>query len=270
MSDNESTQLGEQDRLVIEILKQELAKRQGRNPRYSANSFARYLGLSASLLSQILSGRRSLTIKTAKAIVEKVPLTYDQVEAILAPFGVRNEPPSIQRLALTEQRFARMNTWIHMAILSLAELPECRWQPGWVAERLNIKVTSAWEAMKVLKQLGMVTVAGDSFSRSNTGISSGDGMPSAAIRAFHKDLLGKALETIELPTKHRVFKALTRSVCVADIPKVAQAIDRFLDDIAAITKTDNPEEVYATCVQFVPLSQPLSVHDSHESEGGEI
>ena len=53
-------------------LKQVFQERRGRNPRYSLRSYARDLDLGVATLSQVLSGKRHLSVKNAKKVVYKL------------------------------------------------------------------------------------------------------------------------------------------------------------------------------------------------------
>lgn len=57
---------------VVFVLKDELAKRQEANPRYSSRAFAKHLGVDSSLLAKILSGKRLPTVKVVQQIEKKL------------------------------------------------------------------------------------------------------------------------------------------------------------------------------------------------------
>ena len=48
-----------------EMLREELQKRNGRNPRYSLRAFAKCLGVDVAALSRVLSNKQTITMKTA-------------------------------------------------------------------------------------------------------------------------------------------------------------------------------------------------------------
>ncbi|HAZ13222.1 MAG: hypothetical protein A2X86_00670 [Bdellovibrionales bacterium GWA2_49_15] len=53
-------------------LKAQLAERQGRNPRYSLRSFARFLEIDSSALSKIMNGKRALGQKMMQRMGERL------------------------------------------------------------------------------------------------------------------------------------------------------------------------------------------------------
>jgi transcriptional regulator with XRE-family HTH domain len=66
-------------------LEEELARRAGRNPRYSLRAFARHLGVDHSTLSQWLRGRRTISSRAIERLGARLRLPRWQVRV----FSVR-------------------------------------------------------------------------------------------------------------------------------------------------------------------------------------
>ena len=64
-------------------LQSELMRRCHDNPKYSLRAFAASLKLSPSFLSKVLSGKRSLTLKTANKILPSLDLSPQEKESFL-------------------------------------------------------------------------------------------------------------------------------------------------------------------------------------------
>ena len=56
---------------IGDILKKELTQRQSNNPAYSLRAFARFLEISPATLSQIISGKRGVSVKRLDHIMNK-------------------------------------------------------------------------------------------------------------------------------------------------------------------------------------------------------
>ena len=67
-----------------DLLNRELAVRRERNPRYSLRAFARSLAIDHSALSQILRGRRRLTIRTIRALGSRLRLSPEKIAGCCA------------------------------------------------------------------------------------------------------------------------------------------------------------------------------------------
>src|SRR4051812_2340511 len=110
------------------FLKSELSKRCERNPRYSLRAFARSLGVSHTVLSLVLAGKRPLARKSALRISERLELDPTQ-KATFLQFG--DPGPRFQAQQLSLDQFALIADWYHYAILSLLELPRARFEAAW-------------------------------------------------------------------------------------------------------------------------------------------
>ncbi len=80
-----SSQLGQIERLIEPkaYLTQELMNRCKRNSSYSMRAFAQGLGMSASALSMVLSGKRQLSRLAAERIADKLGLDPETRRASL-------------------------------------------------------------------------------------------------------------------------------------------------------------------------------------------
>jgi len=61
----------------IKLLLSEIEKRKAKNPRYSLRAFARFLGMSPSTLSRILSNRQELSHTACKNLMKKLKFNHD-------------------------------------------------------------------------------------------------------------------------------------------------------------------------------------------------
>src|SRR3954468_13014795 len=65
------------------FLSEELARRMKSNPRYSQRAFARQLGLSAGELSEILRGKRSLSLRSALRVASSLGLSPSETRHLI-------------------------------------------------------------------------------------------------------------------------------------------------------------------------------------------
>ncbi len=66
-----------------QILVGELARRRGKNPRYSLRAMARAVGLSSGFLSQLINGRRRMSLGRGVELVVALGLGERQTSAII-------------------------------------------------------------------------------------------------------------------------------------------------------------------------------------------
>ena len=110
-------------------LQEELSRRMRVNERYSVRAFANSLDLDSSTLSQILSGKRSLSDNKMKEICEKI--------GIVAPGESRAYSSDYNLLDLDS--FAVISDWYHFAILDLTLLKTFKSDSNWIAQKLSIQ-----------------------------------------------------------------------------------------------------------------------------------
>ncbi len=105
----------------VDWLRREYAKRRTRNTGYSLRAFARDLQIPSGRLSEILSGRRTLTRKMANRFAQKVGLLPGDHEQLMQQIGrhVSAPKPAADLHALREDEFFAIADWEHYAILGL-------------------------------------------------------------------------------------------------------------------------------------------------------
>ena len=122
-------------------LKAELKRRQERNPCFSLRSFAKWLNISPAQLSQMMSGKRTVTGKTLGKVSERLGLSpVERLQFMQASFPDFVENGAAESIALSEDQFRLISDWYHLAILSLTELrrpspTRAGWANDWAFQR---------------------------------------------------------------------------------------------------------------------------------------
>ena len=170
------------------LIENELAQRIKRNARYSMRSFAKTIGISHSLLSLVLSGKRRVSKKTLRRIEEKLGLSPEPAETPA-------ETNEGQQLSL--DAFSLLADWYHYAILSLLELPEARLDSHWIAKRLGITPLEARLAVSRLKRMQLIAKIDGRWKQSSRPLKVENRQSTSATRKHHRQILEKAQESLE-------------------------------------------------------------------------
>ncbi len=88
-------------------------------------AFAQWLNFSPAQLSQMLSGKRTVTPQSLKKIMDKLglsPYEKSQLLEMLLKGKMNEAPANNQKIRLEEDRFRLIADWYHMAILSLTKV----------------------------------------------------------------------------------------------------------------------------------------------------
>jgi uncharacterized protein (TIGR02147 family) len=240
----------------IQYLSEEFKARQGRNPSYSLRAFARSLEVSPAQLSQILSGKRNLTLKTIHQISSRLSLSPLEKENFLKTWSTQKETQEVkQKRTLLDDEFKLIADWYHFAILSLAQLKDSTINSMWIAERLGISVWQAKEAVQRMQRMGILG-PGPKLEQISEPLSVVSDVPSDAIRGYHQKILAKAQEQLDLvPVEERDYSALTFSVSKKNIKRYRNLIEKFQDDLNKVAKATADDDIYVFSCQLFPLQQ---------------
>ncbi len=231
-----------------QILQKELTARCEQNPRYSLRAFARDLQLSPSRLSEILNRKQGLSRQAALKIAQV--LGYDEREAQF--FGdlvsarharsvqereeakarlLKNEYEKSEessRFKLQLDAFKIISDWYHLGIIELMKCKDFKHDSKWIARRLGVPVIQIELAIERLLRVGLLKRQGTEYFAVEANGWVPGGVPSASIRKFHRQVLEKAIQAIDMQqVNERFFSSHFLTIDRADLPKAFAAIQDF-------------------------------------------
>ena len=233
-----------------------------KNPAFSLRSYARKLGVSPASLSEIMSGKRNITEKTATKVFER--LNISPAEKLMlrkiseGKKSVGTKDP--QFLLLEMDHYHLISEWFYFAILSLAETETFQDTPEWIAERLNIRISETRTALERLERIGLLkrnesgrlAATGASF-KTSTDVASG------AIRRSHFENLELAKGSLEKDdVSVRDFSSMTMAIDRDLLPEAKKMITEFRRKLTKFLESQCKQEVYKINIQLFPLTQEVS------------
>lgn len=226
-------------------LQAEFARRMRVNSRYSIRAFANHIGINSSTLSQILSGKRMLSIDKIITICKKIGITPPQD-------NTHNEEYSMIDL----DNFAVISDWYHFAILDLTLIKSFKADPKWIAHRLSIQPIEASHALERLKRLGLLIEKDGQLVKSKNFFSNySEGATSAALKEYQRQIINKALIAIDSCAQD--LKDITSITIAADSKKILQAkekIKRFRRDLCKFMESGDRDCVFHFALQLYPVT----------------
>ena len=233
-----------------------------RNPSYSLRAFAKRLSLPVSALSEILQGKRSISLKSAEKVLQRLALGPNEHEDLLKPFLKANSSSEIAALRspiavqLEMDQYRVISDWFHFAILSLAETADFDSEIEVVARRLGITNKVAAEAVERLVRLGLINrSAGGELKPTGISYSTPDGIASLSLRRGHESNLELARQSLERDSiENRDFTAVTMAIDPLKLPEAKKRIRIFQNELCAFLESDLKTEVYKVCLQLFPLT----------------
>jgi uncharacterized protein (TIGR02147 family) len=226
----------------IAQLRQTFLEKKRKNPAYSTRAFARDLGMSQSLLSMVLNGKRPLTLKQSSRIASLLNLGSEEF------------------IDYDAERFKAISHWYHFGILDLTTTDRFKNDSAWMAKRLGISKLEIEDAVERLVRLGLLERSGRTLKKANSKVYLATSKSESAVRSFHRQMISKALEELDKTTEKafnaREISSMTIAVPKSEVPRAKLRIKQFQKDLAAMLNKAGPcNEVYQLNVQFFSLTK---------------
>ena len=257
------------------ILQQELDQRKRVRSEYSLTAFAKDLDLSPSRLSEVLSGKQGLSRNRALQIAVALKLEKRQSEVFcdlveseharsrvgreLARIRLEKHKIDTNFFTLEQDAFKAVSDWYHFALIQVMALPEFDRDPKWIAKALDITVSDASSAIERLKRLGLIEETDGKLREVHSAVQTTDNVPSEAIRKFHKQVLQKALHSIDAQSVNDRYLS---SVLIPTDRKMVPMMNKWIKSFKSrtskrLSETPNLNSVYCLSVQFFDLTPSL-------------
>ena len=236
------------------ILLEEFLTIQARNPRYSMRSYAKKIGISQPAVSEMLSGKRAITKKTA----EKILLGLDK-----SPFEIseimKSEPENKDTFkSLDMETYHLIADWHYYGILSLAETDNFQSSPAWISKRLGISERIATEAIERLLKLDLLERDPKTKKLKPTHEQL-EALSEVAKPALKKacrqniELASAALDETEFI--ERDFTAITLCFDPDRMAEAKKMIKNFRRNFSKVMESKKKKEVYKLTIQLFPLTK---------------
>ncbi len=273
-----------------EYLRIEFSRRSNANSRYSLRSFARTLNLDPGSLSQVLSGKRTISTTVANRILARLETSPSDRERFLqsilgekTTLGVSKIAKSLRISArsvddgrdaregeelLDSARFAVISDWYHYAIMEMTCKSHFQLEPDWISERLGISENEAKLAIHRLLSLGLIERFRGRWRKSRTIVDTKDKTKTSRLHQERvKQVLAKSLFSLENhPIAIRNHTATTLCVDPARIPEAKARVQKFIWELTDFLGGNNPEHVYEIAIQFFPLERIVGKVDQSKVE----
>jgi uncharacterized protein (TIGR02147 family) len=244
---------------IQKLLSESLVKARLKNPSFSLRAMARKLSLAPSALSEILSGKRRVSLKLARRLTHQLALSREEQERILESFAedfdeLASESPYAQ-IGIDE--FKTISDWQHFAILYLAQTKDFQEDPEWISARLKgLDASMAARALERLERLGFLVRIGGKLKVRSPNFSTSDEVVNLAVRQAHIQDTELVLKSIESdPVELRDITSMTMAIDPAKLPQAKKMIRRFQDRLAGLMEEGQQSEVYRLCMQLMPLTR---------------
>jgi uncharacterized protein (TIGR02147 family) len=238
--------------------------RKAKNGAYSTRAFARDIGMSQSLLSRVMSGKRPLTLKQITGIAILLNLGPEETQRLQEntlywlPKNAKVSRMLREKMRKNgsaagplkpffdydEEIFRTIAQWYHYAILELSETQNFKDDPNWIARRLGISPVEALDARNRLLSIGLLRKTESRILKTHHKFYVQTKRSTQAIRSFHKKSF-----------KKRDISGITLSVNPKQLAEVRKRIEKFQSELVDLLAQGKCTEVYQLNVQLFPLTQ---------------
>ena len=242
------------------VLQQEFLVRKGRNPAFSLRAFSRQLGISKTALAEALACKRHLSSRNALKLAERLAFSPDATKRMLTDIhGIDSPALDANYHTLDEDTFSVISEWYYFAILNLAKLKRHKADAHWIARRLGISPLEVRQALLRLERMGFLEIRDGRLVRRVASLNTSEGIPSAALRKFHKQNLVLALTSIDRDSvADRYNTSITMAIDSGRLLAARRLFLRFRDRMCAYLESDNPDSVYTMAFHVFPVVRPIS------------
>ncbi len=235
------------------FLENEFLLRCKKNPHYSLRAYANYLEIDHSTLSQMIRGKRKITVKMQQKLGFKLGLT---------PSDLKKFDPKSNYSEVDLDTFEVTSEWYYFAIMELLYTKSFYPDTLWVAQKLGLKESLVENALNRLVKIGFIEITEDGnwIDISDKNVSTlNHNLTSPAHIKMQKQLLEKAAEAmVKFNFESRSQTGVTMAIDVTKIPKAKEMIIKFQRELCAFLEDGEQSEVFHLGISLFPLSeQPI-------------
>jgi uncharacterized protein (TIGR02147 family) len=272
---------------AAELIRDEYLKKVRFNPRYSLRTFAKQLGMSHTLFSLILAGKRPVTAKQAIKIAQGLKLNSQQTQDLIAAVLMidsagkknRNNPkntdfvPSVSTVEI--EQFKLLSNWLSFALLEEVGLKNFQYLPVRLAKKYQVTTTEIKDVFQRLCDMGLVIeLQPNVYKKSKDWFQYKTTESQVAVRNYHRSTLEKAI--LELNESSAV--AFSRRYVGAGVLPIAEArLSEALDEIKKFKihflkkyATSDAVNVFQLNLQLFALSHEAKALIVHDQKKGKV
>ena len=253
------------------FLEDELNRRVNKNGHYSMRSFARDLQVSHSRLSEFLTGKTMLSLRsidracTGMALPTRAKNYFLDLNRASAHRNTKMRASAKKRVdeEKRSRQISRLNNLDafedpnDIAIIMLLTLPEPA-KLAHIAETLRRTPAELKSAISRLSDAGFIIKEGEKWTRGHSIFSVNSPKPSKSIQAFHKHYLSVASKTIEtVDVNRRKFQTWIFQCEENRLEEARKDVAIFCESfISKYSEADKVDSVNVLTVQLYPLESP--------------
>jgi uncharacterized protein (TIGR02147 family) len=251
------------------LLKEVFAERRLLESKYSLRAFARDLDIEPAQLSRVLKGTHNISLQAAQKIAPRIfkqkrrqNFFLDLVSvslakrpqdaaAALARIERSQSLPSTLELSWIEV----LSDWYNLALIDLISLPNAPADSHGLAKYLGISLAEVTASLERMQSLKLIEKKEDRWQKVSAELATPHGIPSTAIRRFHKQMIQKAIDSVDSqPVDERFLFGRTMTLKKSNLPKLEALTQEYLEQLRELSEdAEGGDSLYQVNVQAFNL-----------------
>ncbi len=245
----------------------------------SSRKWCQQLGLSPSLLSLILSGKRNLTIDILNLISDNIKLSDSQIKYFQWLIIYNDTKNSDQRIEALQhmkrlkgfreasksefETFEYLTRWIYVVIREATFLNDIKWNAIWLQNQLwpKLGIQEIQRAMDYLIKKKYVILENERPKAVELQLNCDNDIYRLSLAQFHSQMFQRGIESIEYVNRDRRMILGHTLACSAEAKKqIDELIIETQKKIRIIEQSDQgiKNEVYHVGLASFPLTKPTT------------
>ncbi len=252
--------------LLRRWLSVEFSQRMEKNPNYSLRAYARSLHISAAALSEILSGKRSMSERRSHQLLNHLPDAKEKIVMLQESFTRSTRIKQLKKygtvyseemLPKSQNKF--MADWRYFALMSLLRTGEFkeRLDESKLALRLNIPINEVKQVLIELQTEELIAVDRRGILRCVEKVFRSPPLyPKSLLDKRAKAGFKLAAQAMKDPEKWHYVDFMTITTDVRRLEEAQSMIDDFVKRLGIFLSSGEGTEVFELSVNLFSLSRP--------------
>lgn len=259
----------------LDALRHAIFEKKRVNKNFNLSLLSRKSGLSSSLISLILKGKRLVTLRSAEKLALALGLrgrnrTYFLKLAKLHSarseeerFSIENEILKLKAKDKASENLLQLNqyrllsSWYYPVIYSLVGTKKLQNDPQKISGLLKypVRVEEVEKAIADLIDMKLLTEANGVLAQTTQTLATDDEVQRHALIRYHKSMLQLADKALLEESAKREFRGLTIGIPKKQIPVIKQKIRDFFSELNIyLSEFHESEEIHQINLQMFSLS----------------
>jgi uncharacterized protein (TIGR02147 family) len=243
---------------IPDLIKIVFEEKKIRNPKYSLRALARDIGIPPGRLSEVMAGKRNMTLLMAQKLVRLNKLQNDEKNKIFELIKSQNKLRSkkiTDRNLLSAEEFSKVCHWHYYALMCLIDSKTAENNIGYFAEKLNLNPAKIKEMLQTMESAKLIKFDGQKYQTLKSSTTTSQDSLNRAIQNFHREMVYFHLSQVEnVSTEFRDLQSLIIPFAVKNVPKAKKMLRNFIDEFEKKFGTSTGSDVFGLSFQLTPLT----------------